>query len=668
METPRYCPPDGYEYDPESGYYVNKVPAEDDNGNRVMVVTRFNAMSGEYMQKVFPINQQLNNPQSGNLRAQVQSGRAKSARMEQPANRRNGTKKADMKRVAIIIGIVVIALAIIGAVIWMILRGRGDSGLSDTKSKASLSDDVGEDGANGANNEETDVDEEQKVVFEGDLTSTYPWPDVPTVSVYNNTVDEDDTYVYALNCSEPSFEDNNGCPRGTIIRFGKDGNWDGVNVMYDGSLGDAYAVSVMGDYMYYSVYNGSEYEYRRMNKNTREDSLMFKEDYSFISCYDGYVCCLFTRGGRHEMLRYRTDEYGYSTAEYFDVLESLGQYSDATLVIPFSVFNGILYYSGYNSEDTFVATFDPDTQISQTIAVTQSMAEFKEEASGDGMLAAMFSRNQGFVENYGLHPFILPDNTAGLADANCITQHALLCNHRTISFTGYKDGTCRGAFGRVNERAMEEQETDEEGSSIYSFNDQLVFPCESYLVGTSENWVITNGGAVLTDGYGILMQKSLNEISETDSEYEDAGAYEGESVSDSEDYVDVSTWGTTGTSPGSGGNPMPGFRLSGTYYACDSSYGDGQPWIDLREDGYCRFHMNEGSMVYDLDGWYTYDESMEYTDQGADIKVDLFFYNCSDNYAKAQLVYEPLEGYFIWLTEGFGLMGGDEYFAGYFYG
>lgn len=142
---------------------------------------------------------------------------------------------------------------------------------------------------------------------------------------------------------------------------------------------------------------------------------------------------------------------------------------------------------------------------------------------------------------------------------------------------------------------------------------------------------------------------------------------ENDSSSAEDSYVDASSGGTAGAMPKSGGNPMPGFRLAGTYYACDSSYGDGQPWIKLDSDGYVQYHMNEGSGIYDLNGWYTYDETVEYTDQGADIKVDLYFFDVSENYEHAQLVYEPLEGYFIWLTEGFGLMGGDEYFAGYFY-
>lgn len=147
-------------------------------------------------------------------------------------------------------------------------------------------------------------------------------------------------------------------------------------------------------------------------------------------------------------------------------------------------------------------------------------------------------------------------------------------------------------------------------------------------------------------------------------EYE---SLENDSASGADSYVDISSWGTTGVTPKSGGNPMAGFRLAGTYYACDSSYGDGQPWIKLGSDGYVQYHMNEGSGIYDLKGWYTYDETVEYTDQGADIKVNLYFYDVSDNYAKAELVYEPLEGYFIWLSDGFGLMGGDDYFAGYFY-
>lgn len=517
MDTPRYNPPEGFEYDPKSGYYINKIPAEDENGRRVMVVTRFDDITGKYAQKVFPMDSRQQSDSANKVRTQQSinpANRTQSGQSIKPAGRvqsGNRKKSAGINRLTIIIVCIVAALAIIGVILWVILRQKGDAASSEGKDGASISEDYDSNdelGADAEANLEVDTSEKE-VVFEGDLTSTYSWPDIPSVSIYNNTADEDETYVYTLNCSEPSFEKNNGCPRGTIVRFNKDGNWDGAEVLYDGSQGDAYAVSVMGDYMYYSIYNGSEYEYRRMHKETCEDSLMFKEDYSFISCYDGYVCCLFTRGGRHEMLRYRTNEYGESTAEYLDVFENMGQFSDATLVIPFCIYDRTLYFSGYNSSDTFVATFDPDTHEAQTLTVTQDMAEFEEDASGGGMFAGMYSRNQGFVENYGFNPPILPDGTVGIDSSNCITQHALLANMRGVSYMGYEDGTVRGAFGRLNEKGLYAPEEDEEYNDIYSFNDELVFPNETYLVGTSENWIILNGYALLTDGYDILMQKSF---------------------------------------------------------------------------------------------------------------------------------------------------------------
>ena len=499
MDTPRYYPPEGFIYDSNIRHYVNKTPAVDQNGRRVMVVTIFDDITGKYEQKVFPMNSE----QPINSANRVQE--------KQSFKSRDVKKKTSIDGLPIIVVGIVVFLAVIGIIVWAIVHFKGNSESSTGKDKASLStdynsDDDSEDMDDGANAE---ADTEKKIVFNGDLTSTYSWPDTPAVSIYNNTADEDETYVYALNCSEPPFEENNGCPRGMIVRFNKDGNWDSAEVLYDGSQGDAYAVAVMGDYMYYSIYNGSEYEYHRMHKETREDSLMFKEDYSFISCYDGYVCCLFTRGGRHEMLRFSTNEYGESTGEYYNVLEGLGQFADATLVVPFCIYDRKLYFSGYNSTDTFVATFDPDTYQAQTLAVTQDMATFEEDASGDGMFAGMYSRNKEFVENYGLNPFILPDGTVGLNSSNCITQQALLANRRVVSFTGYDDGTVRGAFGMLNGKALYEPEEDEEYNSIYSFNDEMVFPYEPYIVGTSENWIILNGYAVLTDGYSILMQKSL---------------------------------------------------------------------------------------------------------------------------------------------------------------
>lgn len=517
MDTPRYYPPEGFVYDPDSERYVNKVPAEDDNGRRVMVVTSFDDVTGKYEQKILP----MESGQAYNFAVDAQTGRAVNSavgvKTGQPAKPDSTKKTSGINRLPLIILIIVGSLLIIGIIVCIIVFSKKDSASADDTENTTISEEYNSgdyasgDVGFGEESEGMDVQEdaEKEIVLDGDLTSKYPWPDIPTVSIYNNTVDEDEIYVYALNCSDPSFEANNGCPRGSIVRFNKDGNEDSVEVLYDCSQGEAYAVSVMGDYMYYSVYNGSAYEYHRMHKETREDTLMFMEDYSFISCYDGYVCCLFTRGGRHEMLRYRTDEYGESSAEYYDVLEALGQYPDATLVIPFCIYDGRLYFSGYNSQDTFVATFDPDTQTGGLLSVTQDMAEFDEDASGTGVFAGMYSRNQGFVKNYGFGPFIIPDTTVGIGSSNCLTQHGLLANRRVVSFSGYSDGTVRGAFGKLNDRGFYEPEEDEEYNTVYSFDDMLQFPYAPYLVGTSENWMVINGGAIQTDGYYILKQISF---------------------------------------------------------------------------------------------------------------------------------------------------------------
>jgi hypothetical protein len=50
-----YLPPEGYEFDSNSGLYYTQVIANDEAGNQVQVVTWFNADSGEYTQNTYPI-------------------------------------------------------------------------------------------------------------------------------------------------------------------------------------------------------------------------------------------------------------------------------------------------------------------------------------------------------------------------------------------------------------------------------------------------------------------------------------------------------------------------------------------------------------------------------------------------------------------------------------
>ena len=50
-----FLPPEGYEFDQNSGLYYTQVIANDSAGNQVQVVTWFNAESGEYTQNTYPI-------------------------------------------------------------------------------------------------------------------------------------------------------------------------------------------------------------------------------------------------------------------------------------------------------------------------------------------------------------------------------------------------------------------------------------------------------------------------------------------------------------------------------------------------------------------------------------------------------------------------------------
>lgn len=112
------------------------------------------------------------------------------------------------------------------------------------------------------------------------------------------------------------------------------------------------------------------------------------------------------------------------------------------------------------------------------------------------------------------------------------------------------------------------------------------------------------------------------------------------------------------------------FKYAGAYYCQDSSLGEYNPSIILEADGSCVFYANLGDGMYKLEGYYTYQqEAGEYSDQGEIYNIDMYFPDCSDDMSHAQLVLDT-EGdteLLLFLTSGFGLMGGDNYYAGYFY-
>ncbi len=50
-----YQPPEGFQYDPNTGYYYKQVIAQNDAGQTMQVVTWFNADTGKYRQDTYPV-------------------------------------------------------------------------------------------------------------------------------------------------------------------------------------------------------------------------------------------------------------------------------------------------------------------------------------------------------------------------------------------------------------------------------------------------------------------------------------------------------------------------------------------------------------------------------------------------------------------------------------
>ena len=108
---------------------------------------------------------------------------------------------------------------------------------------------------------------------------------------------------------------------------------------------------------------------------------------------------------------------------------------------------------------------------------------------------------------------------------------------------------------------------------------------------------------------------------------------------------------------------MSGFRHAGGFECTDKSLpSDVLPRINLEDDGYCELYANMGDGFYILQGYY------EYKEQGEETFIYMHFPDCSDDLSYAELIYDDAieGGYIYFLTGGFGLMGGDEYYAGHF--
>lgn len=115
---------------------------------------------------------------------------------------------------------------------------------------------------------------------------------------------------------------------------------------------------------------------------------------------------------------------------------------------------------------------------------------------------------------------------------------------------------------------------------------------------------------------------------------------------------------------------MAGFRHSGGFECTDQSLpADYRPRIILEDDGYCELYANLGDGFYKLQGYYEYKSSgSEYDDQGGETYIYMHFPGNSEDLSYAEILYDSEidDGYIYFLTGGFGLMGGDGNFAGYF--
>lgn len=115
---------------------------------------------------------------------------------------------------------------------------------------------------------------------------------------------------------------------------------------------------------------------------------------------------------------------------------------------------------------------------------------------------------------------------------------------------------------------------------------------------------------------------------------------------------------------------MPGFKHAGAFECTDKSLpADALPRINLEDDGYCELFVNLGDGCYKFQGYYEYKSSDSgYDAQGGETYIYMHFPGNSDDISYAELLYDGGidDGYIYFLTYGFGLMGGDSNFAGYF--
>lgn len=512
----RYREPEGYLYDERTGLYYSQVIALDESGEQVQVVTWFNAESGEYSQFFYPI-EKIQSPQVEQSIQQVQEqeeikileappepeiqitpSRTGETETQIPGIRQKViSKKSSKAGIPIIMGILILAAAI------YFFKTQSDQEQNQiTKAEDNTSQEIQinaqteqnldvaeetviEESVTMENTEEVETVEEIPKEASLDL-SVYPFPDYPTCNVMTQLADEDEQFVYAIRVFSGGWMFESGVPCGDIVRFPKQG---GEAELVVEAMDGIYSITVMGDYIYYSINYGGGFTYCRMNKNGGEEEQLFNESYSLLQAYEGKIYLFFTDNGRQDIgifdpetleLSYRSTDYALTAAT------GIGGKQSAKAFSPFSIYNGCLYYGGWGDYTICYGKFNFESGQTQLFSTSQAY-----DIVDAGYADYVFS----YIDTFGYSPYFTNDSSyIDIWNQNLTTvllQNRLLvsqCDYDTMYYI-----------------------VDETGSQRDYYDIKAVLPVyaeDIFMSGVSENWIIFNDRAVQLSTDGIV-----NEIS-----------------------------------------------------------------------------------------------------------------------------------------------------------
>lgn len=237
--------------------------------------------------------------------------------------------------------------------------------------------------------------------------------------------------------------------------------------------GDGYSIAsftVLEDYIYFSVdfhrveSGVNQYGYFRAPKNGGSAEYLFTDEESYMRNYGGKVYFLFRNG---MSFGWYDPEIDYINYEGIDIAMSDEANSEFSLFMPFSVFDGNIYFGGMFDSKFNYYTYNLESKETFKIA--------------NGDMSFVLTSDEGAAAIYGINPIFEGEEIIFNPDSNgflAITSEDTLILHDTVNNL-YASIQINLENGEFNPQPLDIQ-----------------LPNQSIAYGTVSNWLLFNEKAV----------------------------------------------------------------------------------------------------------------------------------------------------------------------------